>query len=91
MKTFSQYIALKEQAPVAQPVQTTQPVKPGQPQTQTQAIQQVKPGTQTQAAQQVKPGTQPIKPGQPQPNIDTKKLSDAFTALKSILAPFGIK
>jgi len=79
MKTFSQYIALKEQAPVAQPVQTTQPVKPGQPQTQTQAIQQVK------------PGTQPIKPGQPQPNIDTKKLSDAFTALKSILAPFGIK
>ena len=57
MKTFSQYIALKEQAPVVQPVQTTQPVKPGQP----------------------------------QPNIDTKKLSDAFTALKSILAPFGIK
>jgi hypothetical protein len=50
-----------------------------------------------QQTQSVKPGqpvqqTQPVKPGQkPQPNVDVKKLTDTFNALKGLLAPFGIK
>jgi len=50
-----------------------------------------------QQTQPVKPGqpvqqTQPVKPGQkPQPNVDVKKLTDTFNALKGLLAPFGIK
>jgi hypothetical protein len=80
MRTFKQYIA--EQAPMQPIQQQTQPVKPGQPVQQTQPV---KPG---QPVQQ----TQPVKPGQkPQPNVDVKKLTDTFNALKGLLAPFGIK